>query len=433
MTWPSSLVFGSLLLGGVSSTVLPKRAFTPTVKTVTLLGNLADPAINRDSCGSVRVGDRAFWTCRDSQPYDDSGKPTLPLWSSSASWSNFPDGKPDLLMYGGDGSRTPFFPYVEGECNDNSAGACPDGSRYALWPDSPPLLTSNVNNVVTMYTWITKQQINPEVSDSPARTRRSILLLTMLAVSECVVANATFMGAYLRYKPTLVHCCTTCLVTVLLFSLSVNDPDPATSLYKMTYDLNNADRNALPTTTLVSEEFWPHASFPYGAYGSVVKDGIAYLFGKPSNGHVALAKVPVESVEDQSKYEFWVGGQWTSTLPALDDENVVIPNVSAGGQGTYYFSDLWNKWVWIGQAGISVSADFFITTADSITGPWEETVNFWSGETGTYFLGAYSLQAHPGLNAAGTTTNDIYVTYTKNDEYEDTARYSTPLIHIEWN
>jgi hypothetical protein len=134
------------------------------VKKATLLGVLADPAINRDSCGSVRIGDRAFWTCRDSQPYDDTGRPVLPIWSSSASWSNFKaDGAPDLLMYGGNNSRTPFFPYVDGECNDNTAGACPDGSRYALWPDSPPLVTSNVNKAVTMYTWITKAHIFPEV------------------------------------------------------------------------------------------------------------------------------------------------------------------------------------------------------------------------------------------------------------------------------
>jgi hypothetical protein len=117
----------------------------------------------------------------------------------------------------------------------------------------------------------------------------------------------------------------------------------------MTYDINNPDRNALPTTTVVNENFWPHNSIPYGTYGSVAQDGIAYLFGKPSNGHIALAKVPVHSVEDISKYEFWVNGAWTSTMPGLNDTGVIIPNVSAGGQGTYYFSEIWNKWVWIGQ------------------------------------------------------------------------------------
>jgi len=85
------------------------------------------------------------------------------------------------------------------------------------------------------------------------------------------------------------------------------------------------------------------------------------------------------------------------------------------------------------KAGLSVSADFFITTANSITGPWEESVNFYSGQTGTYPLGAYSLQAHPGFNDAGVKTNNIYLTHTKNDQLEDWAVYTTPLIYIEWN
>ncbi|KAI8624585.1 hypothetical protein F5Y19DRAFT_467688 [Xylariaceae sp. FL1651] len=378
MAWSAYIVFCSLLFGGVSSTALPKRAFSPTVKSATIVGNVADPAINRDSCGSSRFGTRAFWTCRDSQPYDSNGLPTLPLWSSSASWSNFnADGTPALQQYGGDGSRNPYFPYTADECNGNSAGSCSDGTRYALWPDSPPLVTSTANNIVTAYTWIRKTHIKGD--------------------------------------------------------LSTNDPDPATSLYKMAYNLGTADQNALPTVTLVNENFWLYGSIPYGAYGGVVQNGIAYLFGKPSNGVIALAKVPVGSIENQSQYQYWVNGAWTSSLPGINTANINIPNVSAGGQGTYYFSTYWNKWVWIGQAGISVSADFFITTADSITGPWETATNFYSGQNGNYFLGAYSLQAHPGLNPSGTTTNEIYISYTKNDVVSNTNVYTTPLIHIVWD
>ena len=88
----------------------------------------------------------------------------------------------------------------------------------------------------------------------------------------------------------------------------------------------------------------------------------------------------------------------------------------------------------LSQAGISVSADYFITTADDITGPWESSVNFYTGETGTFALGAYTLQAHPGLNPGGSTaTNEIYISHTKNDAYAGTSLYSTPLIHIVWN
>lgn len=164
MKWSACFAMGSLLLDGVSSTTLPKRAFTPTVKSISIKGIMADPAINRDSCGSTRINDRIFWTCRDSQPYNSNGIPVLPLWSSSASWSNFnADGTPGLLQYGGGGSRKPYFPLTAGECNGNTAGACGDGTRYAIWPDSPPLVASTVNNVVTAYTWITKQHIKPEV------------------------------------------------------------------------------------------------------------------------------------------------------------------------------------------------------------------------------------------------------------------------------
>ncbi|KAI1189303.1 hypothetical protein F5B17DRAFT_391882 [Nemania serpens] len=378
MAWLASLLLGSSLLYGVSPAILPTRDFSPTVGKATVVGNVADPAINRDSCGSTRIGDRAFWTCRDSQPYDSNGVPVLPIWSSSASWSDFnADGTPGLQQYGGDGSRNPYFPYTAGECNGNSAGSCADGSRYAIWPDSPPLVASTVNNIVTAYTWIRKSHIKPD--------------------------------------------------------LSTNDPDPATSLYKLTYNLGTSDRNVLPTVTLVNEDFWLYGSIPYGSYGNVIKDGIAYLFGQPSNGVVSLAKVPIGSIEDRSKYQYWVNGAWVSSMPSIGAANISIPNVSAGGQGTYYFSTYWNKWVWIGQAGISVSADFFITTADSITGPWASPVNFYSGQTGSYFLGAYSLQAHPGLNPAGTATNEIYISYTKNDVVQNTSKYSTPLIHIQWN
>ncbi|KAI0539200.1 hypothetical protein GGR58DRAFT_525176 [Xylaria digitata] len=382
MAW-SVCFLSLLLLQGVSSTTISRRAFTPTIKSATVIGNAADPAINQDSCGSTQIGHRTLWTYRDSQPYDSNGVPVLPLWASSASWSDFnSDGTPGLKQYGGDGARNPYFPLTEGECNDNSAGACDDGSRYAIWPDSPPLVASTVNNVVTAYTWIRKSRINPELCG---------------------------------------------------FSLSTNDPDPATSLYKLTYELGTSDPNVLPTATLVSEDFWLYGSIPYGAYGNVIKDDTAYLFGQPSHGVISLAKVPVGAIEDPSRYQFWVNGAWTSSMPTIGDANISIPNMSAGGQGTYYFSTYWNKWVWIGQAGLSVSADFFITAADSITGPWESPINFYTGQTGTYPLGAYSLQAHPGLNPDGTSTNEIYISYTKSDDVEKTVLYTTPLIHIQWN
>lgn len=378
MTWINGLATGALLLT-VASAAPEKREWHPTVKNSQILGNMADPSLNRDSCGSCRMGGRAFWTCRDSQPYDGNHNPTLPVWSSSASWSNLDNTPPDLFMYGGGsaGHQTPYFPYTAtGECGENSAGACPDGTRYALWPDSPPAVTSDDGHTVTAYTWISKQHIR---------------------------------------------------------GLETVDKDPATSLYKMTYEHGAADRDALPQVQLVNENFWLYNGIPYGAYGNVVKDGTLYLYGKPSNGKVALAKVPVGSVEDHSAYEFWVNGSWTRSLPGKDDQGINIDNAGAGGQGTYYFSNYWNKYVWIGQPGISVAANFHVTTADSPTGPWEKPVLFYEGQSGTFDLGAYSLQAHPGLSHTGTDKNEIYITYTKNDLINNLNVYTTPLIYIEWN
>ena len=103
-------------------------------------------------------------------------------------------------------------------------------------------------------------------------------------------------------------------------------------------------------------------------------------------------------LEDRSQYQYYVNGAWTNTMPGLGDSGSCnIPNVSAGGQGTYYFSYYWNKWVWIGQALFSVSSAFMVTTADNIEGPWAEPVFFYQGHDGTYNLGAYTLSSAPRL------------------------------------
>ena len=120
-------------------------------------------------------------------------------------------------------------------------------------------------------------------------------------------------------------------------------------------------------------------------------------------------------------------------MPQLSNRsNCNIPNVSAGGQGTYYFSYYWNKWVWIGQEVYSVSSRFMVTTTDNIEGPWEQPVFFYQGHDGTYELGAYTLQAHPGLSASGyADSNAIFISYTKSDT--EAQIYSTPLVRIIWN
>jgi hypothetical protein len=162
-----------------------------------------------------------------------------------------------------------------------------------------------------------------------------------------------------------------------------------------------------------------------------VQGGTAYLWGQGSDKNVALARVPVSSIEDASQYEFYVNGAWTSNKPALGNTAAKIDNASAGGQGTYYYSQAWQSYVWIGQAGISVSADFYITTAPAPEGPWIQPIHFYSGVNGNFSLGAYSLQANPGLSPADQ--NEIYLTYTKTDAVGDNvALYTTPLILVQW-
>lgn len=387
------VVAGLSVLGAVLGSAIPSKriAVDPIVKgTPDVLGLVTDPRVNRDSCGSVRFQDRDFWTCRDTQNNDANGNPELQVVSSTAAWTAynddgsphvepFLDGTRGLLMRGDNGpdNREVFFTLQEGQCNDNTAGACDDNTRYAIWPDSPPMVTSGKDSgVLVAYTWILNLKIRPD--------------------------------------------------------FSTDTPDPSVSLYKVTYDPATTDENTLPEVSVVDGAFWAQDAIPYGAYGNVVRDGIAYLYGKTSNGHIALAKVPVDSVEDKSSYEYWVNGSWSSTAPSKDDTNANIPGVSAGGQGTYYYSDVWQSYVWIGQAGLSISADFFITTAPSPEGPWEQPKQFYSGENGSAELSSYTLQAHPDMVPEGQ--NRIYISYTKVDVREGTEFdiYSTPLILVEW-
>ncbi|EIW79373.1 hypothetical protein CONPUDRAFT_59444 [Coniophora puteana RWD-64-598 SS2] len=374
------------LTASSSATAIRRQApVTPTVKgTPQVLGVVSDPTLDRDSCGSVLMGGRVLWACRDTEPVGSDGVPTLPVISSTASWTDL-DSNGFLVLNGdtypmyGSNNNNPFYPIQSDECGDNSAGACSDGTRYAIWPDSPPLVTNTAaDGTVTAYTWVTKGHIKSD--------------LTNLS------------------------------------------PDPDTSLYKVVYS-PSAAHDALPTVTLVDEAFWAaNKQVPYGAYGSVMSsDGsTAYLYGKSSKGTTALAKVPAGSIEDKSQYQFWENGAWTPTPPDLSAGDINIDNVSAGGQGTYYWSPPWSSYVWIGQPGISVSADFMITTSPNPEGPWTEPTKFYSAQNGNATLGAYSLQANPGLGAFANGANDIYLTYTKTDIINNVGIYSTPLIKVSW-
>ncbi|CAI7569875.1 unnamed protein product [Penicillium pancosmium] len=323
----------------------------PVVKgTPQVVGILADSSLNRDSCGSSLFGDRAF----------------------SASWSDLVTGGGSQLTMYGDNLDNSFYPLVPGNCDDNQAGICSDGTRYPLWANAPPMVTSSDSSgTTTGYTWISNSHIS--------------------GLSDLI-------------------------------------QHPSVALYRVTY---TSGASGLPKAELVNQAFWAENDIPFGTYGGVVQDDVVYIWGQATGGSVNLARVPVANVEDKSKYEFYVNGGWTTTQPELGDGAATIENASAGGQGTYYFSNHWKSFVWVGQVSNSVSADFFITTSPAPEGPWTEPIKFYSGVNGNYSLGAYTLQANPALSLPDS--NEIYLTYTKTDAVGDNvALYTTPLILVEW-
>jgi hypothetical protein len=57
----------------VPQNFLQSAPVVPELKAATPLGILNDPQLNRDSCNSIMFGDRALWTCRDTQYFASDG------------------------------------------------------------------------------------------------------------------------------------------------------------------------------------------------------------------------------------------------------------------------------------------------------------------------------------------------------------------------
>ena len=341
----ASLGLQTLAAPRASPVELAKRAaVSPQVASAQLLANVTDPAITRDSCGSCKIGDRALWTCRDTETWNGT-EGVLPLITNTASWTDFnSDGTPAiitngpvgadstgsnpiLLMYGGDPTTLPaFFPVLSDECPES--GSCTDGTRWAIWPNSPPMVISDETGsggTATAYTWIPKAHLN-------------------------------FLTALIQ--------------------------EPARTLYKLTYT-PTSDNDTLPSVSVVNENFWTQGQIGYGDYGNVVMNGTAYLYGQTDAGKgTALAKVPVGSVEDTTQYQYYVNGAWTSTMPGINDTSAIIANAGAGGQGTFYYSGYFDSYIWIGQQADSNVADFYITSAPDPEGPWIEPYQFYAGANG---------------------------------------------------
>lgn len=196
--------------GPAPDRTINKRAVTLTLSSASQVATASDPYWNRDSCNSVRVDTRELWTCRDSI---GKGKQ---FYSSTASWSNFNSGNGPVIKNGrlpqyGDNTYT-YFKVPSNECG-GSSGTCTDGTRWTIWPDSPPLPVKGANNAVTMYTWIRNIHVNQNTGAQ-------------------IVEN------------------------------------PSTGLYRAQYNPANQGTSAtLPTVTLVNEHFWAADTIPYGQYG----------------------------------------------------------------------------------------------------------------------------------------------------------------------
>lgn len=230
----------------------------------------------------MRIGDRALWTCRDTEGWSD-GAATSPFFSNTASWTDFnKDGTPAIItdgpvgvgsdgmnpilqMYGGDweSASTPYYktPSSDG-CG--TSGFCSDNTRWAIWPNSRPLVVERSDGGVTAYSWI---------------------------------PNAHLKG-----------------LTALI-------SEEARILYKLEYT-PSSNKSALPSVSIVNDAFWAEGQIGYGDYGHVARGGMAYLYGQTSSGGTTVAKVPVDSVEDHTKYEYYVNGAWTPTMPAIGDDSV---------------------------------------------------------------------------------------------------------------
>ncbi|KAF2174063.1 hypothetical protein M409DRAFT_16337 [Zasmidium cellare ATCC 36951] len=388
------ILLAAWLAQAYASPLSPRAAVTPKFKSATYLGNVTDPALDRDSCGSVRIGTRAFWTCRDTMVYNtQTGQDQLPIIVSTAGWTDAvantggpaikktggtvgaaSNGKgPILQMYGNNvNSLKEYFPIASDNCNTNH-GFCSDGSRWAIWPDSPPLVTASSSSSITAYNWIPRAHIQ---------------------------------------------------------GLTLLNPSQAYSLYRTTYT-STSNKNTLPTATLVATEFWKAGEIGFGDYGGVVKNGYAYLYGQNFNHNgTFIARVPTGSVEKRSAYQYYNASTstWSSTLPSINDTTAVIPNAGAGGQGTFYYSNYYKSYIWLGQAALEPVANFYISTAPAPEGPWILPYKLWQGQNGNGFVGAYSLQANPALlPSTDASENAIYLTYT---QPWTTGPYVTPLVYL---
>lgn len=120
-----------------------RREFTSTVKPVVFATH----------------PNRQLWTCRDTQPFNSAGEPTLPVIANTASYSIVPSASTArvLNLTSPQGFGPIFYPFSSDECPSN--GVCSDGTRWVGWPDAPPLVTFAYNGAVSAWAFVEHQHL----------------------------------------------------------------------------------------------------------------------------------------------------------------------------------------------------------------------------------------------------------------------------------
>ncbi|ORX40327.1 hypothetical protein BD324DRAFT_274146 [Kockovaella imperatae] len=371
---------------------------TPGISSFEKVAITIEPNYQRDSCvsASTLVDGRVLWICRDTIPLKNGTLGTVAgFYASSASWSDqlllvAPklDSIPpeqgqkfvttgyqyQLTQYGGDPITTPYLPFGSDLCAPG--GGCANGTRIIEWPDAAAFVT-----------------------------------------------HVALDGTTIAYLYT----------TLAVQGFGDTDNEPATTLYKITYT-PNLDRNVLPTVEIVNERFFPRVTYNYGSFGGVIgqDDGLLYLWGQTynfgnGNTSIGLARVDLAHIEDMSAYQYYypANNTWSSNIPSIYDPDA---KVDIGGfgptQGTFYYSELYQKYLFVGQSEL-FAMEVSLTSASQPEGPWTPYTAPVHLPDGDYI--SYSFAAHPEMSV---NPAELYVSYTQTFTDNGTGVFEQPLYKL---
>ncbi|KAK9471443.1 uncharacterized protein V1510DRAFT_404127 [Dipodascopsis tothii] len=119
--------------------------------------------------------------------------------------------------------------------------------------------------------------------------------------------------------------------------------------------------------------------YEYGAFGNIVIDGYAYLYGLDtiysSRYDVHVARAPLTSIKDQSTWQYYDAstGTWSSTIThpsARRRSAAVIQGTMPFSSGAFFFSQYHNQYCLV-FFNNWIDSTFRILFADTPVGPWD--------------------------------------------------------------